>query len=323
MKYRLFLIPAAALAALAATAADVAETAKDMLGKVSPGTITCRAENGWLYSKNELAHLAKGDLSGGKAAAVSSCTRKQNADPIPALKAFNEGLKALGIKLIVVPVPPKIAIEPCGKLKRGDAMVYLRPFYQELRAQGIDVLDLSERYLAAPDRHYYFRTDAHWDPVGIGVAADELANRIELRGKEEFPLSDPALTVSGDLAKSLNPKKPERENVICTTVGGKTVDENSPVLIIGDSHTLILSTGSDMLAEHAGLAERLAQLLKMPVDRIGVKGSAATAVRIDLYRKAVKNPVWLKNKKFVIYCFSCREFTESTSGWVKVPVAKK
>lgn len=75
------------------------------------------------------------------------------------------------------------------------------------------------------------------------------------------------------------------------------------------------------IAQHA--AEHLAARLEMPVDRIGVKGSAATAVRINLYRKAVRKPQWLGNKKFVIYCFSCREFTESASGWVKVPVDKK
>ena len=92
--------------------------------------------------------------------------------------------------------------------------------------------------------------------------------------------------------------------------------------MIGDSHTLVFSTGSDMLAEHGGLAEQLALKLKMPVDRIGVKGSAATAVRINLYRQAARDPQWLQNKKFVIYCFSCREFTESTSGWAKIPIAK-
>ena len=32
---------------------------------------------------------------------------------------------------------------------------------------------------------------------------------------------------------------------------------------------------------------------------------------------------WIKGKKFVIWCFSAREFTESTSGWPKVPVLKK
>ena len=30
-----------------------------------------------------------------------------------------------------------------------------------------------------------------------------------------------------------------------------------------------------------------------------------------------------QGKKFVIWCFSAREFTESTSGWVVVPVVKK
>ena len=317
---------AALLSAVAATpifAAEVAAVAGSLAAKATPGTITVKAENGWLYSKNELAHLAKGEIVKGEIVKKSACRKPANADPLPALKAFNDELAKRGIKLIVVPVPPKLAVEPCAPLQRGEAMIYLRPFYQELRAQGIDVLDLSETYLAKPNEHFYCRTDAHWNPVGIGAAAEELAKRIDLRGAAEFPEAASELGISGDLAKSLNPKQPEQEQIAFTAVGGKTVEETSPVLLIGDSHTLVFSTGGDMLAGHGGLAERLAVLLKMPVDRIGVKGSAATAVRIDLYRKAVKNPQWLGNKKFVIYCFSCREFTESASGWVKVPVAKK
>ena len=31
----------------------------------------------------------------------------------------------------------------------------------------------------------------------------------------------------------------------------------------------------------------------------------------------------IKGKEFVIWCFSAREFTESTSGWPKVHVLKK
>ena len=311
-----------AVAAIPAFAADVAAVAGELAAKAAPNTITYKAENGWLYSKNELLHLATGALADGQTAKKSACRKPANADPIPALKAFNDELAKCGIKLILVPTPPKVAIEPCAPLQRGEAMVYLRPFYQELRAQGIEVLDLSEAYLSDPKKHYYCRTDAHWNPVGIQIAAEELAKLIPLRGKEEFAPAEPVLTVSGDLAKSLDQNKPEQENIAFTVVGGKTIDENSPVLIIGDSHTLVFSTGGDMLAEHGGLAERMAQQLKMPVDRIGVKGSAATAVRINLYRKAARDPQWLKNKKFVIYCFSCREFTESTSGWVRVPVMR-
>ena len=38
----------------------------------------------------------------------------------------------------------------------------------------------------------------------------------------------------------------------------------------------------------------------------------------------MKNIVkWIKGKKFVIWCFSAREFFASTSGWLKVPVLKK
>lgn len=310
------------VAASVLTASDVTKTAGELAAKATPNTITYKAENGWLYSKNELLHLAKGELAKGEVAKKSACRKPANADPIPALKMFNDELAKREIKLILVPVPPKVAVEPCAPLKRGEAMVYLRPFYNELRAQGIEVLDLSEAY-NDPKEHYYCRTDAHWNPVGINTAAKELAKLISLRGKEEFALAGPVLTVSGDLAKSLDPKNPEQENIPFTIIGGKTVDESSPILLIGDSHTLVFSIGGDMLAEHGGLAEHLAFQLKMPVDRIGVKGSAATAVRINLYRKAARNPKWLKNKKFVIYCFSCREFTESTSGWVKVPVAKK
>ncbi len=300
-------------------AAEPSEAAKEALAKVARGTITYKDANNWLYSRNELAHLAKGGLANGGVVKISAAKRNQN--PIPALVKFNDGLKALGIKLIVVPVPPKAAAVPFSGLQKGDAMKYLKPFYDELRAKGIEVLDLSDAFMGAGEKTYC-RTDAHWSPHGIQVAAAELAKLIPVRGNAEFPLTAPALTVSGDLAKSLDPQNPEKENLLFTVVGGKTIDENSPVLLLGDSHTLVFSTGGDMLAEAGGLAEHLALQLKMPVDRIGVKGSAATAVRINLFRKCRKDPAWLKNKKYVVYCFSCREFTESTSGWTPVPVMK-
>jgi len=44
---------------------------------------------------------------------------------------------------------------------------------------------------------------------------------------------------------------------------------------------------------------------------------------VNLYRKASKDEAWMKAKKVVVWCFTCREFTESTSGWTVVPVLKK
>ncbi len=302
--------------------ADVAGTAENERNKVPPNTIARKAENGWLYSKNELQHLAKGELANGKITAVSACRKAANANPVPALAAFHTDLQKLGIKLFVVPVPPKMAVYPFGGLKTGDAMSYLKLFYEELRTAGIHVIDLSDIFIRNAGKNVYCKTDAHWAPNGIELAAGILAEQISQKGTSDFPVQKKDIAISGDLAKSLSGTSPEQETVTLSVVSGKTVAEESPVLVLGDSHTLFLSSGKDMLAENAGFCEQLAYKLKMPVDRIGVKGSAATAVRISLFRKAAKNPVWLKNKKYVIYVFSCREFTEAASGWMKVPVLK-
>jgi len=317
---KMFLTAAALVFSGTLMAADVASAASAALKQVVPGTIAMKDANGWLYSRNELEHLSRGALANG--AVIRASAAKRNQDPVPALVKFNDGLKAQGIKLILVPVPPKASVKPFAGLKPGEAMVYLKPFYEELRAKGIEVLDLSDAFLNAGAETCFCRTDAHWSPHGIAVAVNELAKRIPLKGSEKYAIAAPVETVSGDLAKSLNPASPEKEDLPMQIVSGKTLDEASPVLLLGDSHTLVFSAGGDMLASGAGLAELLAVKLGMPIDRIGVKGSAATAVRINLFRKAKKDPAWLKNKKFVIYCFTCREFTEGSGGWTVVPVLK-
>ena len=77
MKKLLFCLLGAACMWAHAAAADVAAEAKAALEKVTPGTIAYRAGNGWLYSKNELTHLAKGELAGGKVTEVSACRKPQ------------------------------------------------------------------------------------------------------------------------------------------------------------------------------------------------------------------------------------------------------
>jgi len=303
-------------------AAEVAAVAKELASKAAEGTITYADPNGWLYSRNELQHLAKGELTGGRVAEVSECKKRANADPKAALADFNEQLKALGIELILVPVPPKSAFYPPEGLAAGEAMSYLTPYYEELAAAGIEVLDLAPVYLKNLDGQLYCRTDAHWSPTGIELAAAAVAARVNPEAEENFAAEKASVTVAGDLARSLNGEEPQTEELELQVVPGEVFSEASPVLVIGDSHTLFLSVGGDMLAERAGFCEQLARKLGAPVDRLGVKGSAATAVRVNMYRKASKSPDWLAGKKVVIYCFSAREFTESPTGWVKVPVLK-
>lgn len=299
---------------------DVAAFAREQLVKVEPGTITLKGSDGWLYSRNELEHLSKGQLAGGAVARVAK--EKKHPDPIPAITAFHDALKQQNIRLIVVPVPPKLALQPLAPLKVGDAMTYLKPFYDELRAKGVEVLDLSNDFAKA-GVPVFCRQDAHWNPAGIALAARRAAQQVGLKGDADFKATEKTVTIVGDLMASLDKNAAPSEKLTVREIDGKTFDESSPVLLLSDSHGLVFSTGGDMLASNAGFGEQLAYELKMPVDRIAVKGSAATAVRINLYRKATRNPEWLEHKKFVIWLFTCREFTESPNGWMIVPILKK
>ena len=301
---------------------EPAGTAAQLLARI-PGSSMTLQNGDWLYSRNELEHLSKGALTGQRVAAVSVCKRKKNADPAAALNYFHQQLRDLNIALIIIPVPPKCAFYPLPGLKKGEAMKYLKAYYEELRKSGLEILDLSEIFLRDPAVQTYCRTDAHWSPAGIRLAVDAIAEKIPLRGDSVFEIKKHSVRTAGDLAKSLSATNPIQEELLLETVSGNVFSEDSPILVIGDSHTLIFSVGADMLAKSSGFCELLAAKLKMPVDRIGVRGSAASSVRIDLYRHAVKNPEWLQRKKWVIYLFSCREFTEAISGWSRVPVMKK
>lgn len=308
---------------IASGAAEVAEVAKKLLPKIKQDTITYIGDDGWLYSKNELEHLAAGDLTDGRIKQVSKATREKYADPIPAIVDFKNQLKEVGIQLIVMPVPPKLAVYPTSGLKAGDAAQYLQNFEKELIANGVEVLDLMPVLLAETGRIMYCKSDSHWSPAAIETAAAVLARRIGLKGNLGFKAKIQEIKITGDLRKSLEHNAVETECLPVRLVMGKVFDEASPVLLLGDSHVLVFSTGKDMLSEDAGLGEQLAYELQMPIDRIGVKGSASTSVRVNLYRKAAKNPAWLENKKFIVWVFTAREFTESTNGWAKVPVLRK
>jgi alginate O-acetyltransferase complex protein AlgJ len=100
---------------------------------------------------------------------------------------------------------------------------------------------------------------------------------------------------------------------------GVALDPNSPVLLLGDSFTLVFH---DFYAANAGLIDQLALELGFAPDVIGTRGSGATPVRISLFRRSLKDPDYLAKKKIVIWCFASREFTEAAQGWQKLPIRK-
>jgi hypothetical protein len=297
-------------------------------------------EDGWLFFAGELRLLSLGRFWGDEAAKVSRARKPELADPIPAILDFQHQLKARGIELVVVPVPPKAAIYP-EKIVPGfdlpsvDPAPVLRQFYGELRAAGVDVLDLSPLLIQNrqhPRGAIFCKTDSHWSGIGCVLAAKEIAEHVRGRlaapaVRKEYVSDWNEVQINGDLAGLLSreARKPGPEKISVQSVSEKGTgavvepDPNSPVLVLGDSHTLVYH---DFLAERAGLIDQLALELGFAPDLIGTRGSGATPVRINLYRRSLRDPGYLKKKKVVVWCFAAREFTEATEGWAKAPVAK-
>jgi hypothetical protein len=135
------------------------------------------------------------------------------------------------------------------------------------------------------------------------------------------------ISIDGDLRGLLTKgqQQPPREEISVRTVsekaGGAAVstDQNSPLVLLGDSHVLVFH---DFFGERAGLFDQLAFELGFAADLIGTRGSGATPVCITLYRRSLNDPGYLAKKKVIVWCFAAYEFTEAEQGWVPQPLAK-
>jgi SGNH hydrolase-like domain, acetyltransferase AlgX len=300
--------------------------------------IVVKGIDGWLFSSSELRHLSVGLFTGKAAASASKCQRTDRQDPLPAIVDFNNQLKKLNIKLIFVPVPPKAVIYPeklakqFGAMKSDEVGSELVKFNAMLRAKGVDVLDLHTiftRYkLAHPKDLLYCKTDTHWSGTACKLVAQAVVKQLKTMSwyqkmkKHKFASFERSETIAGDLWRALNDHKIAKDKLKLRYISKLNVDKSSPVLLMGDSHTLIFHSGADMLAKDAGLFEQLSFESGIIPDMLSVRGSGATTVRISLYRKARKKG-YISKKKVIIWCFTAREFTEASGGWRKVPVVKK
>lgn len=293
------------------------------------GSIVVEGNEGWLFFGPELRHLAAGQFWGEGAAEVSKARRPEWADPLPAILDFHKQLLEIGVELVVVPVPPKAIVYPdklpsiAENASRLD--IHHQAFYDLLREKGVKVLDLTPLFLSNredPNGHMYCQQDTHWSGTATVLAAEEIANSVRtelgVRPKTTFQSAWKNVEITGDLWTALDDPSRAKENLPLRFVGSEP-DTSSPVILLGDSHTLVFHAGGDMHAEGAGLADQLALEFGFAVDLVGVRGSGATAARINLLRRAQAKPEYWVNKKMVIWVFAAREFTES-DGWRSVPL---
>ena len=144
------------------------------------------------------------------------------------------------------------------------------------------------------------------------------------KGTEKYTQKWRDIQIDGDLSKMLASDQKEIEKLSIREISdasGRLLesDESSPILLLGDSHVLVFYAGKDLYVKGAGISDQLAFAMSRSVDVIGVRGSGATPARLNLYRKAQRNPKYWAEKKIVVWCFAAREFTE-TDGWRVLPI---
>jgi hypothetical protein len=296
-------------------------------------------KDGWLFFSYELRALSVGPFWGAAAAGVSRATKPEFADPLPAILDFKRQLDAAGITLLIVPVPAKATIYPdmlSAAITTPEPRLDTthQAFYQLLGEKGVRVLDLTPAFLkqrATNGPSPFCTQDSHWSGEACALTAQLISEAVQTspwlktvprRTLVSIPRE---IEITGDLWTMLQTPTLPKEKLTVKVVQERTPAglvpvkpwRESPVLLLGDSHTLIFHAGEDMLASGAGLADHLALRLGFPVDVVGVRGSGATPSRISLLRRGDN----LAGKKLVIWCFSIREFTEG-QGWRLVPVIK-
>ncbi len=298
-----------------------------------------QGKEGWLFLKDELEHLGSKSFYGPGVLESTKAAKQEFADPLPAIIDFNNQLKDRGIELVFAPIPPKALIYPdklLGALSPEMVTELARPYtelYAKLSEQGVTVLDLIPIFQeGSAEKQLYCKTDTHFSGAGLAkvseefgaiIKASEWFNGVE---KKNYSEQERSVAIHGDLA--VMEKSDSKEDIpllfISDSATGKVELPNpeSPVLLLGDSHTLVFSVGGDLHSSGAGLFDQLNANLGFAVDLLGVRGSGATPSRIKLYQRSRKDSSFLKKKKIVIWCLSARELTGS-GGWRKIPVAKK
>ncbi|MGB8295871.1 MAG: hypothetical protein WCG85_10630 [Polyangia bacterium] len=287
------------------------------------------AADGWAFYGPDIRYLGEGYFKNLK-------SEGPGEDPAATIADFAGQLRRHGIALLVVPVPSKPSIAP-ERLRRGlapslDLSVNTRRFMDELRGQGIDVLDLFTPLVREqrnrPDRpRLYLAADTHWTGEGARLAATLLAERVravvgadQLLPRVNYRRETVTVSRRPDIPRMSRLPGESRAFPPETTTAYRVLDEagepyadsdESRILLLGDSFSRIYQTDEP---EAAGLIANLAYELHTPLASIVNDGGASTLVRQELAR----NLEILQGKRIVIWAFAERDLRFGMKGWAKI-----
>ncbi len=284
-------------------------------------------KDGWLYLQTALnAITGYGPLKPEPDSVAKDPGRSPWRAPLDAIKTFASQLNEFGVELILVPIPVKPMIYPehLGHTVRAPVThPDAANFYSRIRAlSNVEVIDLSEAFWRLKETNRVFlKQDTHWTPTAMELAAGEISKLVAARpwhtpGKGLRSAGPEKRRSQGDLVEKLNIGSGSfmEETIEVTPVTGQTRDENSPIVLLGDSFTNIYADAIGLdWGKGAGFAEHLALKLGVPIDVIAINGGAATEVRAALAQRKGSMEI-MKKKKIVIWAIAARDLLLSESG---------
>jgi len=302
--------------------------------------------DGWLFFRRDIDSLTgRGFLApevlARRAAGGSEIKAPPQPDPIKAIVDFRDQLARRGIALIVMPAPVKPTIHPERHSARYEGRheavqnPSFQAFIERLAQEQIACFDpaplLVQAKAAAPGQALYLKTDTHWTPAGMELAATALADlarqtvplppateRFSATAKDVMNLGDVALMLK--FPTEWGVFEPETVIVRQVTDGGQPwrPDEGAGILFLGDSFANIFSLAPMGWGAGAGLAEHLSLALGLPVDAITRNDAGSFATREMLANQLQRGNDRLDGKKLVIWEFASREL--AFGDWKLIPM---
>lgn len=347
MKLRLIsstlaLLCAALLAPTSTQAEDFTTVVKSTLATLAPTdrSVSGKGDGNWFFLRLELEHLQHGDL----AAADLAKANKEGTDPVPVIAQYAKELKALGVELLLVPVPAKASIYPEKLDTKADpaSVPSLAPFLAKLKAEGVEALDLEAEFkkvrAAEPANQLYCATDSHWSPAACQLVANLVAAKYKplpevtaakVAGLTTLPAE--IREYHGDLLTDAQKSTVAKDKLPLSRAGlgaGGSVttvetSPTSPIVVLGDSHLLVFRKGGNMLDTQGGFVDHLQVALGTPVQDFAMQAGGADGPRVEIARTTAKNPDFWSKKKVAIWVFTAREFTQGKWRVLPAQVKKK